>query len=104
MEFFPQWHFKAFILTCILTFYLNIYSDILNAILSGILSDIYSGILSGILSDLTFLLAFSLTFSSDILFWHSLLAFSLWEHSDPELAVREHCDLVLAVEVRRGTL
>jgi len=104
MEFFPQWHFKAFILTCILTFYLNIYSDILNAILSGILSDIYSGILSGILSDLTFHLAFSLTFSSDILFWHSLLAFSLWEPSDPELAVREHCDLVLAVEVRRGTL
>ena len=86
----------------------GMYSHILSGVLSGfyfdILSGIFSGILSGICSDI-----FSVIFSGKCIwhiFWHSFWH-SIWYIFGDSLWLRsggEHCDLALAVEVRRGSL
>ena len=133
------WHS---ILAFHLAFYLNLSESIWHSILAFYLASIEKSYLASFVASvlafslafylacfLPYVLAYVLTFNSTILssmlvwhsiwhlFWHSFLAFYLlygWEHSDPELAVRdlalavevrrEHSDPELAVRVRRGTL
>ena len=122
------WHsILAFHLAFYLTFYSGIYWEILSGILCGICTGIFSGILSGIFSanlayvltfchsichaSLAFYLASILTFFSGILSAISSKILCSWGLAGNTLILSllfgsggEHCDLALAVEVRRGTL
>ena len=116
-------YFLAYTLTFLLTIYLffsdilcGIYSDvffgILSRIYSDILSGIFSGIHSGILSDiLSDILSGILSgISSEILCGWGPAGACSWGPAGTTLIrglllgpCRGHCDLALAVEVRRGT-